>query len=593
MAKRKQLPRSTRNAQIVRDNADEILAEMRKGGKMLLGDLFHGDQYAAARAAIKKVGSYRSGGGKNGGGRELKVQTRPIDGTDEHEVLAIAAVSRNPGRADDFLDTIEDYQTSGKDRPSLVQMYWNIYKNEGVVNNATNKISAILSGGGSFKVRRAKKGKARKAAETLLQILDWWSRNVNSSPLDGVITGARGLKAVNHQGVRQALVEGSWVGRQVWVPAEVSGLGRFDLPMNIQSITTAELEPLKGLAGTDAEAFYWKPSRNLIKELTNPTDKDTGKILKRYVPSDIVAKLKKDGKALLDSSLLTHIKHRGNGQDQFGESLIQSALTAIAYSRSIDQLDVVSMQNIINRLTIVMVGSSDPKSPYSKVEVAQARAALMQSFFDEPGPNMTIIWQGDDVNVKDVGAHSAVLALDDRHNIAAGKIKISLGVPDALLTGSTADGKAAGWAASIGAAAELEELQNAFAQAWTTLAERIAVENGFTDIELIYEFDHTLIVDRMAERNQVRNDYTAGALSIRSYLESIGRDPEAEFQQKCFEKGLDPNDETVTWEEAFMPPQGLQGQGPGKVPGNGRTPNNQTGKTTPDRTPAPSITENK
>src|SRR5689334_22314148 len=117
MAKRKQLPVSTRNAQIVRDHADEILAEMRKGGKMLLGDLFHGDQYAAVREAIKRVGTYKSG---KKGARELKVQTRPIEGTNEHEILAIAAVSRNPGRADDFIDTIEDYETSGKDRPTVV-----------------------------------------------------------------------------------------------------------------------------------------------------------------------------------------------------------------------------------------------------------------------------------------------------------------------------------------------------------------------------------------------------------------------------------------------------------------------------------------
>jgi hypothetical protein len=288
----------------------------------------------------------------------------------------------------------------------------------------------------------------------------------------------------------------------------------------------------------------------------------------------------------------------------------------IAYKRGIEALDLVSMQNLINRLTIVMVGSSDPKSPYSKSDVAAARAALMQSFFEDPGPNMTIIWQGDDVTVTDVGAHHDVLGLDERHHIAEGKIKIAIGVPEALLSGTTSDGKSAGWAASIGAAAELAELQNGFASAWTTIGNRIANENGFVDIDLVFEFDNSLMVDKGDEWNHLRNDAIAGLISIKTFVQGRGYDFDAEYVQRCVERGLDPDPETVPAIMVFTPLAGLPGQGvtntpptdggatvdpagpppaqvkpalppgqgKGKTPGSGRTPGNPKGKTkTPSR----------
>lgn len=494
--------------------------------------------------------------------------------------MAVAAVSRSPGMSEPLMDAIPDfYTTSGKTQALKASTFWKIYKNEGLINNAVNKIAAVLSTGGSFKVRYAKRGKSQKAIPDLMEILNYWMSNVNQAPIEGVITGARGLKAITHFAVRQALIEGSWIARQIWVPAQVGTVGKFDLPMNIQGISTQYLQPDLDLALLGIEQWYWVPPQDVISKVTRPPSPEVGKLMKRLLPAKLVSELQKNNKVALDPALTIHIRNRGNETDSFGESIIQAALQSIAYRRAIDDLDLVSMQNLINRLTIVMVGSADPKSPYSKPEVSAARAALMQSFFTDPGPNMTIIWQGDDVNVKDVGAYNAVLDLNDRHRIANEKIKGALGVPEALLSGTTSDGKSAGWAAMIGSSAEMEELQNSFVQAYTTIGERIATENNFTDLDLIFEFNRPISPDRNEDRTAARQDYTAGVLAIRSVLESMGRDADAEFRTKALEKGLDPDDENVTWEQVFMPPIGLQGQGAGTAPavptppGSGRTPN--------------------
>jgi hypothetical protein len=305
---------------------------------------------------------------------------------------------------------------------------------------------------------------------------------------------------------------------------------------------------------------------------------------------------------------LLHVTHRSSDRDVLGESFIEPAKEAIRYADAVNKTDMVSMESVINRLLIIMVGSSDPKSPYSKADVAVARQQLMASFFETAGPAMTIVWQGDDVKIEQVSALDNILDLNERHRIGERKITLSLGIPSALLDGTTTEGTSAGWASLIAASGMAEHLGSAFARIWTELGIRILQENGFTDIDIEYEYDRSNLVDKEQERNQNRNDYITGLLSIRSAIAATGRDPDAEFFQRCSERGLDPT--TTTWEVAFMPPQGLQGQGaptdanpdqlsapaapgggggggkpapppgqgPGKVPGNGRTPNKQVGK---------------
>jgi hypothetical protein len=552
-------------------------ATQRISGRLLLSELFPGDgRNSVIRDAIARNGVYREEGG-----RELHVRTRKEG--EEYRVMAIAAVARDPGTSQSYIDTIQDYfpgtgtlGAGSSNRATEITQLWSIYQNEGIINNAINKIAAILSGGGRFKVRHTRKGKKQKAVDELQGVLEEFRINVNNTPDDGIVSGDRGLQSVTHQAVRSALVEGDWFGRSVWIDHPVGTLGTFSLPMIIQSIPASQIETDKSLGDLGGvDRYFWVPPRTVVEQIRNPADKDIKELINRLIPKDIQKPLLKDNRVLLDPALLFHVKHRGVAWRTYGESFIDSAKSALAFKKSVENLDFVSMNSLINRLTIVMVGSSDATSPYSKADVALARTALMQSFFDEAGPNMTIIWEGDDIDIKTVSAHEGVLDLNERHRLAEQKVKLALGVPDALLSGSMSDGKAAGWAAVIGASAELEELQNAFSNAWTTTGMRIALENGYTDVDLVFEFDKSLLVDKGEERNQMRNDYVVGAASIRSLILSRGGDPEAEFAQMCFEKGLDPN--TTTWADAFAPPVGLQGQGAGKVPGNGRTPDGSTG----------------
>lgn len=578
--------------EMVRDEPELVLAQV--AGKMpTLDEVLPGPANAAARQQILATGVW------NNGKTRVQVLTRPREdgkhtvlsmmGENAHRTIQTAAISRNPGLTSDLIDAFDDFQVSGaRDKASDVSRFWTIYDVDGVVNPSVNKIAALMASGGQFKVKRAKRGKEQKAREKLQFILDEVNNNVNNSPDEGAVTGARGLKMLTQQAVRQLLVEGDWFGRTIWTNHEVPGLGSFSLPMEIQSITSATMEPISEIVAAGREAWYWRPSAELINQLDKPKDPIIKKLLKDFVDSKILNELRKNRKVLLDPALIMHIKHRGVYHQPFGTSFIQPALFAIAFKRMIENLDFVMASSLVNRLTIVKVGNSDPQSPYSDPAVAQQRQALMQSFFEDPGPNMTIIWQGDDVDVVDVGAHSKILDLTGRHEIGDKMKKTALGVPDALLTGSSTDGKSSAFAAMLSAGSSLDETQSSFEQVYSTLGQRIATENNFTDVEIIYEFDNAMMLDRQEERNVNRHDFLTGAMSIRTFIAATGRDPDAEFRQVCFEKGLEP--ETTFWKDAFAPPTGLPGQGdpadgvppgpPGQQkrnPGGGRTPDKVVG----------------
>lgn len=561
-----------------RDYPDEIMAQVqaqKMSGRMLLEDLFAGDEHEHTRRAIIKTGKMVTATGS----RELRVQTVPRE-DGKHEIIALAALSRDPGRTQDYLDTVADFTAATPDRTTQVRQYRRIYETEGMINNAVNKIAALIGVGGRFKVRHARRGKARRALEELQMLLDYVTVNVNNAPMSGVITSQRGIRALLHAGVRQALIEGDWVGRQQWAKTQVPGGKTYSLPMTIQTISMIYLEPVvKELTGL-GELWYWKPDAKLRDIIVNgdKANPAVDKVSKRLVDNKLREALRGNSRVVLEPALLMHVQHRGSSTSSYGESLIEAAKLGIRYSRAITAIDLVSMENVISRLTVVQVGSSDPKSPYSKPDVAAARASLMQSFFEEVSPSMVIIWQGDDVKVADVGSQNSVLDLEARFKVADYKVKMSLGLPDALLMGSTGEGSSAGWASVIGAAAQMQELANSFASVLTSLGERIAVENGFDDVDLMWEYDKSLLTDAIQTRVQNRADYAMGLISIRSMIAASGRDPDAEFLTRCEERGLNPD--TTTFEQVFTPPQGLQGQAPGgiqgqgegKVPGQGRTP---------------------
>lgn len=470
-------------------------------------------------------------------------------------ISTAAAVPRSPGKSEDFLKEVEDFSSTSGDRTTLLDLYDRVYLREGVVNNAINKSAALVATDGTFKVRyvKGKRGiSGDKRAEELRLILQYWVENVNARAEDGPVTGARGLKAFISQGVRLALKQGDHFGRQVWTDTAIPVLGsNYSLPMGLQTFDARTIEIPEGLEGTDIELFYWVPPADFIDTLSDPADPNIKEQLDRLIPSDVKNALIADGQYLLDPSLMIHIKHRGTATSNYGESMIEPAMNEIAYKRALQALDIVTIENLINRLVIIMIGSDKPESVYHKQEVSSSRMNMMSNMLRRVGPAATIIWPGPDLEVKEIGAHNGILDTNERYAQTESRIRSALGVPSALLTGDTASGKAAGWAAILGLAAELSELQDQYAQAFKTIAERIAFENGYEDVDVTWEFNQALLANKEEHASMVLNVAKLGGLSFQTILEELGFDFEAELVR--MQDDVD-NDRR---EELFGPPRAI------------------------------------
>lgn len=464
-----------------------------------------------------------------------------LDSSGQRVMAVAAAVKRQPGKSMDLLDQVKDFATitDNSSRDQMLRLVNTIYASEGMVNTAIQKSASLIATEGSFKVLsiRGTKGKsAEKAEAELLNLLEWWVDNVNSKSDDSIVTGDRGISSFISQGARSALIEGDHIGRQVWSTTEVPSLKkRYNLPMNLQTIPVAEVEVPTELEDFNLELVYWKPPRTVIQTLQNPRDENLKEYIEKYMEPEVLNALQTDGQYLLDPSLLFHVRHRGRAVGFWGESMIVPAMTEVAYKRSLQALDIVTIENLINRLVIIMVGSDDPNSIYHSAEVSAERLALMQRLMSTIGPAATVIWPGPDIKVAEIGAHDGILDTDERYKQVESRIRNALGVPAALLSGESSSGKAAGWAATIGLAAQLRELQLQYKNMLITIGQRIALENNFKDVTVTWEFHQDLLTDKEANAAMALKEYAAGLISAETALEEMGMDYQTELPRMLAE----------------------------------------------------------
>lgn len=529
--------------------------------------------------------------------KEKKVaNVRMPDGTDakiaaeisaDGEVLAMAAaVSRTPTTSDKYLkDNVPDLKkTKELPRKQRLELYQQVYAKEGIINNAIKKKASIVSQDGNFMVRAAKQGKrpVQKVSDELTVLLTWWEENVNAADNVSAITGSKGIRQVVRRGVRQALITGDLFLRAEWVNVDVPVLGKkYRLPMFLHALPSEEVAIAEEFLGLGIDLYYWEPDRAKIQKVINSRDPNVRKQVDRAISADILNELRKKGKALLDSALIIHIKNAGTDSDAYGQSDVESALTDIAYARALKSLDFVTIDSLINRMLIVKIGDENPESEYHNLAVAQARVNTLSRLISEVGPNMLILWAGHDISTEDASAHNSILNTDQRHELAKDLTKLATGVPDPLLTGSADGGNAVAWAGFISLAAVAAELQEEWSQALTQLGHRIAQQNKFKDVDIIWQFSQRLLADREANAKLMIQAYDRGVLSRRTLAEELGKDFDVEIARRRneVERGFD---------DLFLPPNllttnpgGNQGTDPERPPGR---PDRQTDtKVGPDR----------
>lgn len=534
---------------------EEVERIRRSSSPVRLEDIFGARSNAAALDLKNKGFTILN----NGNGVPFEVAA-DLDESGHVVALAARVSTSASGNSYDYVRSIEDYRVGQSvPRNTKIPQLYKIYMSDGFVNNALNKQTALVSSEGNFYIRSAKRGnrKQSKAESALLSILNYWKRNVNSNP-NKSITSSRGLEALLNQGTRVALIEGSWVAFLHDSTVEIPSLGESAvLPMHVQTMSTQYLEIPTALAGTMQEQFIWRPTGEALRNITSPTDPLMKRLVSEAFSPDVIASLKKDGYVLLDRERVVHIKHRGTDIEPFGESFIEPLMFDIGYKRALQSLDLATVDSLINRVVIIKIGSDNPDSEYHSVEYAQKRLMAFQRIYDDVSSSSMMLWAGPDVDVLDIGSHNKVLELDGRYKMAYDSLIFSAGVPEPLLNGRSS-GQI--WAAYEGFRESLRALQNSLRQMLIAVGERVAEANGFTGVEITFEFDRAVLADQTANANLLMRARREGVSSIRRTVSALGGDFETERRNRILERGLDPDTEQLpSDEELFSPPMGLPG----------------------------------
>ena len=541
-----------------------------------LDELFPGANLDSIRETIR-----------SGGVVQIKDAKVAVDLDGDGNVMAVAAaVPRQPVKSEEWLlnnvpDFFRSYNSNPIDyalRRQRIGLFHQVADREGIINNAVKKSAAIVAAEGSFKVREVRQGKRPKRAvvEELRQLLLYWTENVNSSDFTSTVTGSRGVKQFIRRGGRQAMIEGDLFARHLWRKEKVTILnGRaFQLPMEIQTIPSADVYIPYEMSGQGFDVFYWRPSSQMYQAIINPRDPRVREQISKVITPKVLNELKKTGMVLLDPSLLLHVKNGGLDNQTFGKSVVEPVMTDLAYARSLKALDFVTIDSLINRILVIKIGDPNKDSDYHNLAIAQQRVNAFRKLLNSDlGPNMAIVWAGHDVEKLDMGAHDALLDTDSRHELAKRSLKDGLGVPDAVLTGSVeGSARGAGWFGVVALATVIEELHDEFSQVLTQIGVRIAQENGYENVDLAWEFNKSLLADKEANSKIMIQAYDRGLLSRRTLVEELGKDFDSERLRKSDEK--DAGDDKL-FEAPIIPkgpPTGTQGptpNPPGREPNKG------------------------
>jgi len=541
-----------------------------------LDEILPGDQYSTIKTNLKQ----------NGIAKVSDDIYIAADFDSSGNVLSLAAaVSRTPKTSYNYLRAVPDFKESTlAGRKARINFYHTVANKEGVINNAIKKAAAMISQRGAYKVRDAKQGKRPKAKvlSDLLVLLNYFAENVNSSHEEGVVTGSRGMVQIVRRGGRQAMIEGDLFIREVWRDVKVPQLANrvYSLPILLQAIPSGDIEEVLEIFAIGLELFYWVPPGDKLSQITGPTTPEAKELVSKIFTPKIQAELRKSGKVILEPSLLIHIKHGGTDISVFGESMVEPALADLAYHRALRSLDFVTIESLINRLTVIKIGDPNKESDYHNLATAQARVNTFRNLLGQLGPNMMVVWAGHDVEALDIGAHDKLLDATARMSQTIEAVKTAMGVPEPVLTGSAPGGKGVAWAGLLSLGAVVEELQEEFSQALTQLGKRIAVENGFEDADVIWEFENAVSIDKESNAKIMLQAYQYGLIGKQSAIEAIGKNYEAERLRRSSEDERGDADLFGPPPIQSGGPQGQQGVNPESQPGRERVDPNKLG---PDR----------
>ena len=343
---------------------------------------------------------------------------------DEGGDIVCAVVMPNTiDSAIDTLNKVEDWNLEGKEREDILKIVRRAAK-FGIVANAVDTLTEIPTYKGWF--LSGIKSQEEK------QIYKEWLRKINGFTKDENLLG--GIELIAQAIIYDMIVDGDFVGTEVWEKIDIGEKKNVYLPVGVQSYDVSGIKLIEQARAVGIERFEYKLPEELVS-IVKGQDKEENKEYINFI-SDFIKKEVDDGKdtIILPKEITIHFGLKKTIRPGLSDSYLIRAIPFIATKERYRALEQATIKGLIQRTIIIKVGHDDPDS---KLHIPDPkRVKLAQAMLKNLKPNNLLIWGGNDLHLLDIQAgREQILSFSDRQKEINNDILYALGIAEVLLWG--------------------------------------------------------------------------------------------------------------------------------------------------------------
>lgn len=442
------------------------------------------------------------------------------------EGVAIKSIV-NRRTSSSFLQDVKDYSdTNLDDRTNVVELARKLRSVEGICSTV---VDLLLDFG-------ITDGRFFSDNKELELVLNKWKNVVNTSGgeiLKESILPVPGLREASRKIADAYFTDGDAIFSLYWKQGfklSNDDKGWF-LPQSIKVIDSLLVSIDEDIARLGVERIEVELSREVKEKIISP-ETPADKYLRNNIPKEWIKFLNNDEPIVLDPNNTFHIKRNPKDYSAWGEPLLLKAFTAIANKRRYQAADEATIDGLINRFTIFLLGLEDrEKNPAYHIP-KQNRVQTLISILTDPTRANALVWPGPDLKVIDIGPKDKLMDFTDNLKQADLDILRALHVSPLLIDGGSSGQTARDWAAFLSTEVGLDYVRYAIEQIFNQIAEDVAIANNMKYEELYFQFETQMLKDQKVVRNFALKMYELGGISIETFVNKMGYDYQTEKRRK-------------------------------------------------------------
>jgi len=343
----------------------------------------------------------------------------------EDELATGLAINQYKKTAIKFLEDLDNYNNKADNVKAQIDISNKMFRNEDVVSTGVEVLVDFTISGFEF---------CNLEEESIKPLIDYFEQSVNKK-VDQF--SSYGLFPLLQEMAYEYFISGNMFPTERWEKVKI-GEKEFEMPVDIKLMNPANIDLDESNLFGDGKIFFTpgsssnKDSGTKIKDLLE--DK-SNKIFKNqlFTGTPFLGDINKGPRIEIKRDLISHLKRKARDYDIWGIPYLTKLAQAVTYKQKLWQLDLNTIDGLLNFVTIFKIGSPDVKSPFHIP--SQSRLTEFKNLIKNPQASTLMVWPHD-IDVITAGPDGKVLSFADKYKEANRAIIQGLGVPPILIDGS-------------------------------------------------------------------------------------------------------------------------------------------------------------